>query len=236
MATEQQRLEQLRARYNALRDQALILGVGDTTSGGLELSTGQRLSKQNVLEKVLGINAPEPFTVGDYEQGISQLIPVVEQASVAKQDAAFDRDLNRRMQVLQAYGQGDAFDPDAMRQAAQIALEVQEQAEPLYQQRRDREAARNIEQMQQQLQTALPYIDEAQARSVQRNLAASERFKAFKEQLPTTIQAIMSAKQQQLNTASDAFLKEAQAAATQQQAASNFASLGTGRYSGRRIA
>ena len=205
MATEQQRLEQLRARYNALRDQALILGVGDTTSGGLELSTGQRLSKQNMLEKVLGINAPEPFTVGDYEQGISQLIPVVEQASVAKEDAAFDRDLNRRRQVLQAYGQGDAFDPDAMREAAQIALEIQEQAEPLYQQRRDREAARNIKQMQQQLQTALPYIDEAQSRSVQRNLAASERFKAFKEQLPTTIQNIMSAKQQQLQTASDAF-------------------------------
>jgi hypothetical protein len=219
MATEQQRLEQLRARYNALRDQALLLGVGDTTSGGLELSTGQRLSKQNMLERVLGINAPEPFTVGDYEQGISQLIPVVEQASVAKQDAAFDRDLNKRMQVLQAYGQGDAFDPDAMRQAAQIALEVQEQAEPLYQQRLERESARNLRQMQQQLQTALPYIDEAQSRSVQRNLAASERFKAFKEQLPTTIQAIMSAKQQQ-------------AAATQQAAASGFASLGTGRRFG----
>ena len=121
MATEQQRLEQLRARYNALRDQALILGVGDTTSGGLELSTGQRLSKQNMLEKVLGINAPEPFTVGDYEQGITQLIPVVEQASLSKENAAFDRDLNRRMQALQAYGQGDAFDPDAMRQAGQIA-------------------------------------------------------------------------------------------------------------------
>jgi hypothetical protein len=232
MATEQQRLEQLRARYNALRDQALILGVGDTTSGGLELSTGQRLSKQNMLERVLGINAPEPFTVGDYEQGIAQLIPVVEQASVAKEDAAFDRDLTRRMQALQAYGQGDAFDPDAMRQAGQIALELQEQAEPLYQQRRERESARSLRQMQQQLQTALPYIDEAQSRSVQRNLAASERFKAFKEQLPTTIQAIMSAKQQQLNTASDAFLKEAQAAATQQQAASGFASLGTGRRFG----
>ena len=236
MATEQQRLEQLRTRYNALRDQALILGVGDTTSGGLELSTGRRLSKQNMLERLLGINAPEPFTVGDYEQGISQLIPIVEQAGLTKQDETFNRDLDRRLEVIKAYGQGGAFDPEATRQAAQIALEVQEQAEPLYQQRRDREAARNIEQMQQQLQTALPYIDEAQSRSVQRNLAASERFKAFKEQLPTTIQAIMSAKQQQLNTASDAFLKEAQAAATQQQAASNFASLGTGRYSGRRIA
>ena len=93
-----------------------------------------------------------------------------------------------------------------------------------------------LDQSVRQTQALLPYIDQAQSRSIQRNLAASERFKAFKEQLPTTIQAIMSAKQQQLNTASDAFLKEAQAAATQQQAASNFASLGTGRYSGRRIA
>ena len=94
----------------------------------------------------------------------------------------------------------------------------------------------SLDQSIRQTQALLPFIDQAQSRSIQRNLAASERFKAFKEQLPTTIQAIMSAKQQQLNTASDAFLKEAQAAATQQQAASNFASLGTGRYSGRRIA
>ena len=89
-----------------------------------------------------------------------------------------------------------------------------------------------LDQSVRQTQALLPYIDQAQSRSIQRNLAASERFKAFKEQLPTTIQAIMSAKQQQLNTASDAFLKEAQAAATQQQAASNFASLGTGRRFG----
>lgn len=89
-----------------------------------------------------------------------------------------------------------------------------------------------LDQSVRQTQALLPYIDQAQSRSIQRNLAASERFKAFKEQLPTTIQAIMSAKQQQLNTASDAFLKEAQAAATQQAAATGFASLGTGRRFG----
>ena len=236
MATEQQRLEQLRTRYNALRDQALILGVGDTTSGGLELSTGRRLSKQNMLERLLGINAPEPFTVGDYEQGISQLIPIVEQAGLTKQDETFNRDLDRRLEVIKAYGQGGAFDPEATRQAAQIALEVQEQAEPLYQQRRDREAARNIKQLQRQLQTALPYIDQAQARSIQRNLAASERFKAFKEQLPSSIQAIMESKQRQQQLASDAFAKEAGAIATQQQQATAFGQSGLGRYAGRRIA
>lgn len=89
-----------------------------------------------------------------------------------------------------------------------------------------------LDQSVRQTQALLPYIDQAQSRSIQRNLAASERFRAFKEQLPTTIQAIMSAKQQQLNTASDAFLKEAQAAATQQAAATGFASLGTGRRFG----
>ena len=87
-----------------------------------------------------------------------------------------------------------------------------------------------------QMQALMPYLDEAGSRATQRSLAASERFKAFKETLPSSIQAIMASKQQQLNTAADAFLKQAQAAATQQQAASNFASLGTGRYSGRRIA
>ena len=87
-----------------------------------------------------------------------------------------------------------------------------------------------------QMQALMPYLDEAGSRATQRALAASERFKAFKERLPSSIQAIMASKQQQLDTAADSFLKQAQAAATQQQAATNFASLGTGRYIGRRIA
>ena len=87
-----------------------------------------------------------------------------------------------------------------------------------------------------QMQALYPYLDRAGQKAVERNLDASMRFKAFKEQLPSSIQAIMESKQRQQQLASDAFAKEAGAIATQQQAATGFAGLGTGRYSGRRIA
>lgn len=94
----------------------------------------------------------------------------------------------------------------------------------------------STDQSIKQVQALLPYVDAASAKAIERNLNASMRFKAFKEQLPSSIQAIMESKQRQQQLASDAFAKEAGAIATQQQAATGFAGLGTGRYSGRRIA
>ena len=55
---------------------------------------------------------------------------------------------------------------------------------------------------------------------------------AFKQQQPLAQQAIMESKQKQMSGAADAFLKEAMAMATQQDAASRFGSLGTGRRFG----
>ena len=132
-----------------------------------------------------------------------------QEKAVAKAEEAADADriINRDLEIVNRMGE---IQSQLQREAGEVALD----------------------QSVRQTQALLPYIDQAQSRSIQRNLAASERFKAFKEQLPTTIQDIMSAKQQQLQTASDAFLREAQAAATQQQAASGFASLGTGRRFG----
>ena len=78
----------------------------------------------------------------------------------------------------------------------------------------------------------LPILDIAGQRGTERALSASQRFKAFKEQLPSSVQAIMASKQAHQESASSAFLKEAMAAAQQQQAATGFASLGTGRRFG----
>jgi len=94
----------------------------------------------------------------------------------------------------------------------------------------------STEQSIKQMQALYPYLDRAGQKAIERNLDASMRFKAFKEQLPSSIQAIMESKQRQQQLASDAFAREAGAIATQQQAATGFAGLGTGRYSGRRIA
>lgn len=77
-----------------------------------------------------------------------------------------------------------------------------------------------------------PILDLAGQRGTERALSASQRFRAFKEQLPSSVQAIMASKQAQQESASNAFLKEAMAAAQQQQAATGFASLGTGRRFG----
>ena len=94
----------------------------------------------------------------------------------------------------------------------------------------------STEQSIKQMQALYPYLDAAGQKAVERNLDASMRFKAFKEQLPSSIQAIMESKQRQQDLASSAFAREAGAIATQQQAATGFAGLGTSKYSGRRIA
>jgi hypothetical protein len=90
----------------------------------------------------------------------------------------------------------------------------------------------SVKQSVQQAQALLPIIDQASARGLSRNLAASKDFLAFKQQQPLAQQAIMASKQQQMTGAADAFLKEAMAIATQQQAANQFGSLGTGRRFG----
>ena len=99
-------------------------------------------------------------------------------------------------------------------------------------QRQERAAQLALQQSVAQTRALLPYIDEAARRTTERNLDASKRYKAFKEQLPSSIQAIMESKQRQQDLASSAFAREAGAIATQQQAATGFAGLGTGRRFG----
>lgn len=94
----------------------------------------------------------------------------------------------------------------------------------------------STDQSIKQMQALYPYLDAAGQKAVERNLNASMRFKAFKEQLPSSIQAIMESKQRQQDLASSAFAREAGAIANQQQAATAFAQSGLGRYAGRRIA
>lgn len=231
MATEREKL--LRQRYLneglRLQDQLRALGVALPT-GGIDFSTGQRVSQNQFLG--IPYESKEDYTISELQEGLNPLYALTKTAEKTKTEEDKRTRLQDIKDTLELYGQGASVDPDELLKIGQVEIELEEQALPIYQKKREIEAASNLRQMQQQLQTALPYIDEAQSRAVQRNLAASERFKAFKEQLPTTIQDIMSAKQQQLQTASDAFLREAQAAATQQQAASGFASLGTGRRFG----
>ena len=87
-----------------------------------------------------------------------------------------------------------------------------------------------------QMQALYPYLRQAGIEGREGALSVSQRYKAFKEMLPSSIQAIMESKQRQQQLASDAFAREAGAIATQQSAATGFGTQGIGRYSGRRIA
>ena len=118
----------------------------------------------------------------------------------------------------------------------QAELDYQMKMNPILRDRNRQAGIDAIRQSQMQANALLPIVDQYAQRATQRALGASERFAAFKEQLPSAIQAIMASKQQQLASASNAFAQEAQAIASQQQAATEFARSGTGKYAGRRIA
>ena len=118
----------------------------------------------------------------------------------------------------------------------QAELDYQMKMNPILRERNRQAGVDAIRQSQMQANALLPIVDQYAQRATQRALGASERFAAFKEQLPSAIQAIMASKQQQLASASNAFAQEAQAIAAQQQAATGFAQSGLGRYAGRRIA
>ena len=83
------------------------------------------------------------------------------------------------------------------------------------------------QQTVEQLRTALPYIDEAAARGLARNLMASKDFMAFKQRQPLAQQAIAASQQQQMSAASSDFAREAMAVADQLRAAADFGSRGS---------
>lgn len=125
---------------------------------------------------------------------------------------------------------------EILQRVNQAELDYQMKMNPILRERNRQAGVDAIRQSQMQANALLPIVDQYAQRATQRALGASERFAAFKEQLPSAIQAIMASKQQQLANASGAFAAEAQAIANQQQAATEFARSGTGKYAGRRIA
>lgn len=82
----------------------------------------------------------------------------------------------------------------------------------------------------EQLATLYPYLSAAGAESTARNLAASQAFRAFKEQMPSSVQDIMASKQAQMASAASAEAQRQIATATQQDAAKRFAGQFSGKY------
>jgi len=82
----------------------------------------------------------------------------------------------------------------------------------------------------QTMSDLLPYLDEAGYRSTLRNLQASERFRRFKETMPSSVQDIMASKQNQMLQAASGEAARQQATAMQQQAATAAARGFIGQY------
>ena len=125
-----------------------------------------------------------------------------------------------------------ALDPEGTQAATDAQIDFATRMMPLYQQMRDIDRASTLAQTAEQANLLYPLLSRSASEATSRALAASKDFLAFKQQQPLAQQAIMESKQKQMSGAADAFLKEAMAMATQQDAASRFGSLGTGRRFG----
>jgi len=82
----------------------------------------------------------------------------------------------------------------------------------------------------EQLASLYPYLSAAGAESTARNLAASKSFLATKEQMPSSVQAIMASKQGQMLQAATGEAERQRATAAQQEAAKRFAGSFAGQY------
>lgn len=81
-----------------------------------------------------------------------------------------------------------------------------------------------------QLSQLYPYLSAAGAESTARNLAASQAYRRFSEQLPSNVQNIMASKQAQMQSAQAGEADLMRAVAAQQQAAKDFAGRFAGQY------
>ena len=94
------------------------------------------------------------------------------------------------------------------------------------------EAAANISAnlSERQLRQVYPYLSASGAEATARSLAASQAYRAFTEQLPSSVQNIMASKQAQATSAAGAEADRQRATAAQQDAASRYPGRFAGQY------
>ena len=228
-AALQQQIDSLLKRNQAARTQ--LLGTDympdlapDTLTAGPK-GIGENLANMfglyDAQPKLEAILKERESRAAEYNKALKQLEKAT--AAEVKAEAAADRATLRAEDAL-----------DSQR-VLDRELEINERLADRADQRQERAAELAVQQSLAQTRALFPYLDEAGRRGTERALDASQRFAAFKQQLPLNVQRIMESKQGQLASASNAFAAEAQAIANQQRAATGFAQLGTGRYSGHPI-
>jgi hypothetical protein len=211
---------------NDFNNAILSSGFLDTGYGG------GRISKENptlrkTLMQVFGLRKPPFDPLKDVNlTGSSAFSPLVETREPETEPRTG------------SYG-GDATDKDVLGEGTdlygggRVTSTVIEELKDLQR----NQAALSLEQAQQ----LYPLLQSAGREGTARNYLASRDFlkdkldarknlEAFQQELPTTQQDIVSAKQTQSSQASRAFLEEAMAAATQSDAAKRFAETGLSPY------
>ena len=207
----------LREEIAQMRSQAAAIGIPLST-GGLDLSTGERVPEFKILGVGFGDATP-------YEQNYENLLQTktdlgqqlraadLERAEVARAE----RDA-RIEEILQGR-------PDTPSIADQV-IDIETRLDPLFRRRREEAAATAIRQSQAQMAAVMPYLDEAGRKMIERNLNASQRFLRSKD-------ATASAAQQRLLQAMAGKADIQRATAAQAQAAADMARSGTNRSFGR---
>ena len=207
----------LREEIAQMRSQAAAIGIPLST-GGLDLSTGERIPERTFLGLQFGDATP-------YEQNYENLLQTktdlgqqlraaeLERAEVARAE----RDA-RIEEILQGR-------PDTPSIADQV-IDIETRLDPLFRRRREEAAATAIRQSQAQMAAVMPYLDEAGRKMIERNLNASQRFLRSKD-------ATASAAQQRLLQAMAGKADIQRATAAQAQAAAEMARSGTNRSFGR---
>lgn len=132
------------------------------------------------------------------------------------------RDVNIQSQVDSAIPK---MDPEA-----QKYLDFYKAISPMRMAEMEQAAQLSSRLTREQLASLYPYLSAAGAESTARNLAASKSFLATKEQMPSSVQAIMASKQGQMLQAATGEAERQRATAAQQEAAKRFAGSFAGQY------
>ena len=123
---------------------------------------------------------------------------------------------------------GSAVPP--MDQEVQKYLDFYKAISPMRMAEMEQAAQLSSRLTREQLASLYPYLSAAGAESTARNLAASKSFLATKEQMPSSVQAIMASKQNQMLQAATGEAERQRATAAQQDAAKRFAGSFAGQY------
>lgn len=210
------RNELLEAQIAQMRSDAAALGIPLST-GGLDLSTGERIPEHTFLGFEFGDATPYEQNYDDMLAAKTDLSQQIQAAQLEKAEVARAERDARIEEILQGR-------PDTPSIADQV-IDIETRLDPLFRRRREEAANTAIRQSQAQMEAAFPYLDEAGKRMIARNLAASKDFLQAKD---TTA----SAYQQRMLQSAIAKADIQRATAAQAQAAALMASQGNNRRFG----